>query len=92
MQAYESGLVIESEVGYDRYSNRIMFPLHNSEGRVVGFSGRIYQKNQKESKYMNSPESKIFIKGETLYNYHRIKNDVRNSSGSIASGITTIDV
>lgn len=44
MQAYESGLVIESEVGYDRYSNRIMFPLHNSEGRVVGFSGRIYQK------------------------------------------------
>lgn len=41
MQAYESGLVIESEVGYDRYSNRIMFPLHNSEGRVVGFSGRI---------------------------------------------------
>ena len=78
MQAYESGLVIESEVGYDRYSNRIMFPLHNSEGRVVGFSGRIYQKNQKESKYMNSPESKIFIKGETLYNYHRIKNDVRN--------------
>lgn len=73
MQAYESGLVIESKVGYDRYSNRIMFPLHNSEGRVVGFSGRIYQKNQKESKYMNSPESKIFIKGETLYNYHRIK-------------------
>ena len=55
-----------------------MFPLHNSEGRVVGVSGRIYQKNQKESKYMNSPESKIFIKGETLYNYHRIKNDVRN--------------
>lgn len=78
MQAYESGLVIESNLGYDRYSNRIMFPLHNSEGRVVGFSGRIYQKNQTESKYMNSPESKIFIKGETLYNYHRIKNVVRN--------------
>ena len=44
MQAYESGLVIESGVGYDRYSNRIMFPLHNSEGRVVGFSGDVYKR------------------------------------------------
>ena len=50
MQAYASGLVIESQVGYDRYHDRIMFPLHNSEGRVVGFSGRIYRSSQKEAK------------------------------------------
>lgn len=79
MQAYASGLVIESQVGYDRYHDRIMFPLHNSEGRVVGFSGRIYRSSQKEAKYMNSPESSIFIKGDTLYNYHRIKESVRDA-------------
>lgn len=79
MQAYASGLVIESNVGYDRYHDRIIFPLHNSNGRVVGFSGRIYKDNQKEAKYINSPESKIFIKGDTLYNYHRAKDEVRET-------------
>lgn len=78
MQAFASGLVIESQVGYDRYKDRIMFPLHNGDGRVVGFSGRIYKKNKQEAKYLNSPESKIFIKGDTLYNYHRIKEAVRD--------------
>lgn len=79
MQAYASGLVIESNVGYDRYHDRIIFPLHNSNGRVVGFSGRIYKDSQKEAKYINSPESKIFIKGDTLYNYHRAKDEVRET-------------
>ena len=76
---YESGLVIESNAGYDRVSNRIMFPLHDANGRVVGFSGRIYQPSQNESKYMNSPESDIFIKGETLYNYHRVIEETRQA-------------
>lgn len=76
---YESGLVIESNAGYDRFSNRIMFPLHDANGRVVGFSGRIYQPSQNESKYMNSPESDIFIKGETLYNYHRVVEETRQA-------------
>lgn len=76
---YESGLVIESNAGYDRFSNRIMFPLHDANGRVVGFSGRIYQPSQNESKYMNSPESDIFIKGETLYNYHRVIEETRQA-------------
>lgn len=76
---YESGLVIEANQGYDRFNNRIMFPLHDATGRVVGFSGRIYQPNQNESKYMNSPESKIFIKGEMLYNYHRVIEETRQA-------------
>ena len=76
---YESGLVIESNAGYDRFSNRIMFPLHDANGRVVGFSGSIYQPSQNESKYMNSPESDIFIKGETLYNYHRVIEETRQA-------------
>lgn len=76
---FESGLIIESNTGYDRFSNRIMFPLHDVSGRVVGFSGRIYQQSQNESKYMNSPESKIFIKGEMLYNYHRVIEEIRQA-------------
>ena len=83
MQAFASGLVIESKIGFDRYRDRIMFPLHNSDGRVVGFSGRIYKKSQNEAKYINSPESKIFVKGETLYNYHRIKELVRDKENII---------
>ena len=72
-----SGLVIESKNHYDRFNDRIMFPLHDSEGRIVGFSGRIYKMTQTDSKYMNSPESDIFIKGKMLYNYHRCKEAVR---------------
>lgn len=73
----KSGLVLESYNHYDRFNDRIMFPLYNSEGKIVGFSGRIYKITQTDSKYMNSPESDIFIKGQTLYNYHRCKESVR---------------
>lgn len=76
---FESGLIIEAGNGYDRFTDRIMFPLHDANGRVVGFSGRIYKQSQNESKYMNSPESSIFIKGETLYNYHRVGEEARQA-------------
>lgn len=76
---FESGLIIEASKGYDRFINRIMFPLHDVSGRVVGFSGRIYQPTQNEAKYMNSPESDIFIKGEMLYNYHRVIEETRQA-------------
>lgn len=79
VKMYESGLIIEAGNGYDRFVDRIMFPLHDSLGRVVGFSGRIYQPSQNESKYMNSPESAIFIKGNTLYNYHRVGEATRQA-------------
>lgn len=55
---------------YDVFRNRIMFPLCNLTGQVVGFSGRIYN-GEDESKYVNSKESVIFKKGTLLYNYHR---------------------
>lgn len=55
---------------YDTFRNRIMFPLYNLTGQVVGFSGRIYN-GEDESKYVNSKESVIFKKGNLLYNYHR---------------------
>ncbi len=61
---------------YDVFRNRIMFPLHDSDNKVVGFSGRIYN-GESESKYVNSKESVIFKKGKILYNYSRALNEAR---------------
>ena len=67
---------------YDTFVNRIMFPLCDLDGRVVGFSGRIY-KTDDSSKYVNSKESEIFKKGYLLYNYHRAKDECRKSKSVI---------
>lgn len=63
----ESGLVIESEDGrrYDRFRERIMFPIRNARGTLIGFGGRIIGKG--EPKYLNSPETPVFSKGQELY-------------------------
>lgn len=62
---------------YDTFRNRIIFPLYNLTGQVVGFSGRIYN-GEDESKYINSKESVIFKKGTLLYNYHRAASYARD--------------
>ena len=67
---------------YDIFINRIMFPLCDLEGRVVGFSGRIYR-TVDDSKYVNSKESEIFKKGNLLYNYHRAKEECRKKKSVI---------
>ena len=59
---------------YDMFSRRITFPLWDKDGNIVGFSARIYRGEKDVSKYMNSRETKIFRKGETLYNYHNAKD------------------
>jgi len=69
----QSGLVMNN---HDAFINRIMFPFYNLEGRVVGFSGRIYN-TEDPSKYINTKETKIFKKGELLFNYHRAKDNIR---------------
>lgn len=63
----ESGLVIEAEDGrrYDRFRERIMFPIRNQRGNLIGFGGRIIGKG--EPKYLNSPETPLFSKGHELY-------------------------
>ena len=62
----------------DTFINRIMFPLDDRNGRVVGFSGRIYD-NSKMSKYMNTKETPIFKKGTCLYHYNLSREYVRES-------------
>ena len=75
----KSGLIVQDGRGmHDIYSNRIMFPLDNLEGKTVGFSGRIYD-TKDSSKYINTKETEIFKKGEILYNYHRAKDACRLS-------------
>lgn len=61
---------------HDIYIDRIMFPLYDSSGRVVAFSGRIYGDSTK-NKYVNTKETKIFKKGHCLYNYHIAKDSAR---------------
>ena len=75
----QSGLVGESENGidlYDLYRNRIMFSIHDSNGRLVGYNGRAYH-GETTNKYVNSKETAIFKKRDILYNYHRAKEVAR---------------
>ena len=73
----KSGLINENNLELnDVYRNRIMFPLYDLSGKIVGYNGRIYNK-ESENKYINCKETPIFKKGELLYNYHRAKEAVR---------------
>ncbi|MGM9987886.1 MAG: DNA primase [Bacillaceae bacterium] len=80
----KAGLVIEKENGsgaYDRFRNRIMFPIHNAQGKVVAFSGRVL--TNETPKYMNTPETAIFSKGRTLYHFHLARQAIRQKNRAI---------
>lgn len=62
---------------YDRFRERIMLPIHDARGRVVGFGGRVL--NQEEPKYLNSPETPVFHKGRELYHLHRARQATRDA-------------
>ena len=73
----KSGLVNENNYELnDVYRNRIMFPLYDLNGRIIGYNGRVYN-GETENKYVNSKETDIFKKRELLYNYHRAKEEAR---------------
>jgi len=74
------GLIgIKDNYCYDIFRNRIMFPLWDNDGNIIGFSGRIYN-NEDENKYVNSKESLIFKKGKLLYNYDKVSKYVKDSN------------
>ena len=64
----ESGIVVEN--GNDRFNGRITFALFSPDGKINGFSARRFEEGQGGGKYVNSPEAKVFHKGDNLYNYH----------------------
>jgi len=70
------GISNKSNTIYDLFRNRIVFPIHDSKGHPVAFSGRIYEQVD-EAKYINTKETQIFKKGEILFNYHRAINEAK---------------
>ena len=81
------GFCIKRQSGeyYDRYHGRVMFPIHNLTGKVIGFGGRILQSDpeKKLAKYQNSPESEIYQKKETLYGIYFAKSAIVNKDECI---------
>lgn len=74
----DTGLSNRGNSLYDLFRNRITFPIHNPNGKPVGFSARIFD-NSDEAKYINTRETPIFKKGEILFNYHRAQNEARRT-------------
>lgn len=69
--------VPSEEKYYDTFRSRIMFPIFDSAGRVIAFSGRLLGENDKVPKYLNSPETSLFRKSEVLYGFHIAKKNIR---------------
>jgi len=90
-----AGLAKKSEKGmYDRFRSRIMFPISDSSGRIIAFSGRLFEKSNRQDllnkqvlpvapKYLNSPDTPIFKKSSVLYGIDKAKNSIRKNDFSI---------
>ena len=74
----DSGLSIKRDDGtlYDRFFERVMFPFHTVSGRIVGFGGRTLRSDNTVAKYVNSPETEIYIKNRILYGLYFAKNEI----------------
>lgn len=68
---------------YDRFRGRVMFPISDSSGRVIAFSGRIFVDDGKSAKYLNSPETPIFSKNAVLYGLDKAKDSIRKNDFSV---------
>lgn len=76
----DAGIVIQNEQGlrYDRFRERITFPIYNQRGRIIGFGGRVVGKGQ--PKYLNSPETELFHKGSELYGLWENRQGIRKAA------------
>jgi len=84
-QIEAAGLVKKGDKGhYDRFRSRIMFPITDSVGRVVAFSGRIFDKEDDNTgKYINSPETELYHKSKILYGYDRARQAIRKTNFAV---------
>jgi len=81
----QSGLITKRQEGsgfYDRFRGRLMFPIHNESGKIIGFGGRALRAGD-EPKYLNSPETALYKKSSVLYNLHRAKEAIRKKDRSV---------
>jgi len=78
----ENGLLVRNEKGgfYDRFRGRLMFPIYDSRGNIIAFSGRNLIENNKEAKYINSPETPLYHKRETLFGFHLAKEAIKKTN------------
>lgn len=84
-QLEASGLVRKRNEGtgyFDAFRGRLMFPIHNESGKVIGFGGRA-MRDEDQPKYLNSPETPIYKKTSVLYNLHRARDGMRKSGRSV---------
>src|ERR1700734_4309384 len=84
-QMIEAGLLVHGEdiaVPYDRFRDRVIFPIHDRSGRVIAFGGRAMEPGAK-AKYLNSPETALFHKGGLLFNHHRARKAAHDSSAIV---------
>ncbi len=76
---------------YDRFQGRVLFPIHNLTGKVIGFGGRILNSEKSKAKYLNSPESEIYIKGKSLYGIYFAKTAINKADNCfLVEGYTDV--
>ncbi|HUW06621.1 MAG TPA: DNA primase [Williamwhitmania sp.] len=88
----KTGLTIDNEHGLmDRFFGRVIFPIHSISGRVIGFGGRILRNDKKTAKYLNSPESEVYHKSQTLYGIYFAKQAItRENKCLLVEGYTDV--
>lgn len=81
----QAGLILSNDKGgfYDRFRGRLMFPICDEQGRVIGFSGRVLAGDEKTAKYVNSPETPIFTKGKVIFGLDKTKRALLDAHSAI---------
>jgi DNA primase len=74
---------LKPHTSYDRFRGRIMFPIHNDVGEVIAFSGRLLKNEEGAAKYLNSPETPLFRKGNVLFGLHKSKRALIEANSAI---------
>ena len=83
--------IVKGEKQFDRFKGRVMFPIQNISGRVIGFGGRTLSADKKTAKYLNSPESEIYHKSKVLYGLNFAKKSiVENDNCYLVEGYTDV--
>jgi len=91
-QILKAGLILENnEKKYDRFRNRIIFPIHNISGKVIAFGARQIKEEKNQPKYLNSPETSLYIKSNILYGLYHSKNQIRKEDNCyLVEGYTDV--
>lgn len=88
----KSGLVVNrNETYYDNYRGRIIFPIHNTTGKIIGFGARVIGKADRAPKYINTPENEIYVKSKILYGSHFARHSIdKNNECLLVEGYTDV--